>query len=310
MRRFVLATLLVLFAALPWTARGVSFDLNYSDPASDVVQLWGTNLTPVTDTAGNLVMNPFPDAVNIRWLRSAEDGANVTLTLETKGAIEDAANTSYEIRLYPRSDNATQFAVTYTNGTMSLDSNETAFVAVNLTGNSTITSTGPNPTLPNTLRLTIAKSLLGNITAWNIDATATKLGAPYAYRDFGWEVPGNPGSSPTQLTGVVTDRDTGVPLAGVNVSTELGGFWILTNATGEYALLVTPGNYTVTFSRDGYASSSATVTVLLGQAKALDMRLQAVPPPGFTASPALLLLLLLLAVVAVIVVAAVLRRRR
>lgn len=181
----------------PGIASAVSFNLNYSDPASDVVKLWTSNMTPVPTSTGDLTMSPFPDSVNLRWIRSANASANVNLTLEVQGDIANLDNTSYEIRLYTRADNASHFIVTYVNGATWLTSNATGFVPVDISGNSTISSTGPNPALQNALHIRVAKSLLGTITVWNMDATATQRGSTYTYRDFGWEVPGNPGSSPT-----------------------------------------------------------------------------------------------------------------
>ena len=188
---------LAALAGLSGLASAVSFDLNYSDPASDVVKLWTLNDTPVLTSTGNLTMSPFPDNVNLLWIRSANASANVTLTIEVKGSIANLDNTSYEIRLYTRSDNATHFTVTYLNGTTILTSNATGFTPRDLTGNSTITSTGPNPALKNTLKINVVKSLLGTTGAWNIDAFATQRGPTYTYRDYGWSLPGNPGSSPT-----------------------------------------------------------------------------------------------------------------
>ena len=187
---------LVALAASSSIASAVSFDLSYSDPASDVVKLWTLNMTPVPTPTGNLTLSPFPDSVNILRLASANASANVTLSLAVKGDIANIDNTSYEFRLYTRADNASHFTVTYVNGTTVLTSNATGFVPKDVSGNSTITSTGPNPTLQNTLRITVAKSLLGTIATWNIDATATQRGPTYTYRDFGWELPGNPGSTP------------------------------------------------------------------------------------------------------------------
>jgi len=188
---------LLVTAGIAGVASAVSFNLNYSDPASDVVKLWTVNMTPVLTPTGNLTMSPFPDSVNLLWIRSANASTSVNLTFETKGDIANLDNTSYEMRLYARADNASHFIVTYVNGTTVLTSNATGFVPVDISGNSTITATGPNPTLQNTLRITVAISLLGTIDVWNIDATATQRGPVYSYEDFGWEVPGNPGSAPT-----------------------------------------------------------------------------------------------------------------
>lgn len=197
MRILVPAVLLAL-AAMAVPSAGVSSTLNYSDPASDVVQLWSSNMTPVYNAGGEPVMSPFPDAINILWLRSSETsgGENVTLRVETKGSIADLSNTTYEFRLYSRADNASHFVVTYTNGVTVLGSNDTGFTPKDISRNSTISAIGPNPTIQNALTINVNKTLLGTIDAWNIDGIATQSGPTYTYRDFGWEVPGNPGSAP------------------------------------------------------------------------------------------------------------------
>jgi len=168
-------------------ASAVSFDRSYTDPASDVVELWASNMTPVL-TDGNVTMSPFPDSVNFLRLASADAGTDITLTIQVKGMIADLDNTSYQIRLYTRQDNATHFAVTHVNRTTTLASNATGFVPVDLSASTTI--------VQDTLSVRVAKSRLGIITAWEIDATATETGAVYAYVDYGWRIPGNPGSTP------------------------------------------------------------------------------------------------------------------
>jgi hypothetical protein len=178
------------------TPSAVSLWLNYSDPASDVVKLWTVNMTPVEASNGSWIFSVTPTSVNIRWIRSANSGGHVNLTLETVGDIASLDNTSYEFRLFTRADNASHYVVTYTNGTTLLTSNATGFTPVDISGNSTITAAGMNPTLKNALHISVAKSLLGTIDTWNIDGTATQLGTTYSYRDFGWEQPGNPGSTP------------------------------------------------------------------------------------------------------------------
>jgi len=53
------------------------------------------------------------------------------------------------------------------------------------------------------------------------------------------------------LSGVVTDADTGSPLSGVKVS--IDGLATYTNSSGVYAFEgLTPGSYTVTFEKDDY----------------------------------------------------------
>jgi len=199
MRPVLFVAMALAFAVLAnptVSAVTVNFNLSYSDPASDVVKLYSSNMTAVRAADGTLVMSPFPDTVNILRLSSADTGLNVTVSLELKGPVADLANTTYEFRLYTRADNASHFIVRYVNGVTTLASNATGFQTVNITGNSTISAAGTNPTLLNKLAVNVAKELLGNITVWNIDATATQIGATYSYRDFGWELPGNPGSAP------------------------------------------------------------------------------------------------------------------
>jgi len=188
---------LVALAVSAGIASAVSFDVSYSDPASDVVKLWTSNMTPVLTSGGNVTLSPSPDSVNFLRLASANASSDVRLTAQVKGSIANLANTSYEIRVYTRQDNASHFSVTYVNGAATLRSNATGFASVDVSGSTTITSTGPNPTLQNTLQVNLSKSLLGTLTSWNIDATAKQTGPTYTYEDFIWQVPGNPGSTPT-----------------------------------------------------------------------------------------------------------------
>ena len=74
----LLVSLLALESGIG-VASAVSFDRSYADPASDVVELWASNLTPVL-TDGNLTMSPFPDSVNALRLASADAGADIALT--------------------------------------------------------------------------------------------------------------------------------------------------------------------------------------------------------------------------------------
>lgn len=253
-------------------ALAVDYWKNYSDPASDVVKLYTSNMTPVV-VAGAFVMSPFPDSVNILWLRSGLSTNNVTVTVQVKGSIANLPNTTYEVRLYTRSDNSTHFILDYSNLTTTIRTNATGAHVTNITGNSTISSTGPNPTSQNTLTIRVAAALLGNVTTWNLDATATQLGTPYSYRDFGWDLPGNPGSTPTAFAGIVTDAATGAALAGVNVSVG-AGIYTTTNASGAYTLPVQPGTYNVTFSLGGYYTQTKQATVDLGTTATLSPQLQ------------------------------------
>ena len=53
------------------------------------------------------------------------------------------------------------------------------------------------------------------------------------------------------LSGVVTDAGTGIPLSGVLVT--INGLTTMTNVFGEYMFVgLTPGSYTITFEKEGY----------------------------------------------------------
>lgn len=251
-----------------------NFHLDYSDPASDVEQLWTSNMSAVTDANGDPIASPFPDPINIIWTRSANATvpANVTLTVETQGSIANRDDTSYEFQLFTEPTDASYFRVTYVNGTTTLDSTDAGFTPVDLTGNSTISSVGP-PTIQNRLRINVEKSHLGTITTWNVRLLALQTGPTYTYRDWGWELPGNPGSAPTIIEGVVSETGTGTALSSVNVSTDIGGYWTLTNATGGYSLSLAPGAYNVTFTRDGYATQTTQLTITTGETRQLDAQL-------------------------------------
>ena len=55
------------------------------------------------------------------------------------------------------------------------------------------------------------------------------------------------------LYGVVTDAQTGYPIEGVRV--EIAGVFIYTDSSGNYGFIgLTPGSYTITFSKAGYTT--------------------------------------------------------
>ncbi len=74
------------------------------------------------------------------------------------------------------------------------------------------------------------------------------------------------------LKGVVTDaHNPAVKLQGVRVTA--GGESAATDAQGCYTLTLKPGNYKVTFSKQGYASAEKSVTVRAGQTAAQDCQM-------------------------------------
>lgn len=280
-------------------ASAVNFVLNYSDPASDVFKLWTSNNTHVTDAAGFWILSPSPGTVNLIRLSSANAGTAVDVYVKVQTTITSSANTSYEARLYTRADNATHFIVTYRNGVTNMVTNHTGSPTWDLTTNTTVGALG-------WLGFSVSKAYLGNITAWNIDATAKQVQGTYTYEDYGWSQPGNPGSAPAFIQGHVTDASTHDGLAGVNVSTGAGGYFTKTNATGYYSLPAAPGTFSLTFSLSGYDSATKTVTVNYQQTQIVDASLS--KAAGVLSSP--WLWLAIVAVVVVVAVAAVIMLRR
>jgi thermitase len=80
-----------------------------------------------------------------------------------------------------------------------------------------------------------------------------------------------------EISGQVTDADTGSPLAGALVSD--GSRSAVSDAGGQYTLLNVPeGNRTVTASKFGYESQSSSTTVTAGQTAHADFTLNAAVP--------------------------------
>lgn len=288
----------------PFTLRAsaVNLNLSYSDPASDVAQMWASNDTHVTDAAGFWILSPSPGEVNLIRLTSTDASTSIDLALKVQTSIASRANVSYEIRMYSRADNRTHYWVDYVGGHASLTQNATGGKIVNMTSNVTISPAS-------TLNVVVSKALLGgaaNITAWNIDATSKEIGTTYWYEDFVWQQPGNPGSAPAFIQGRVTDASSGSGLAQVNVSTGSGGYYTTTNATGYYTLPAAPGNFTLTFSLAGYDSASKQVSVQYQQTQTVNAQLS---KPA-TLTDYLPWILIAVVVVAVAVVVVVLMRRR
>ena len=73
------------------------------------------------------------------------------------------------------------------------------------------------------------------------------------------------------LKGKVTDEDTGLPIEGALI--EANSHQTTTNSSGEYTLNLLPGNYTVTASKEGYYSSTATAEILANQTTTLNFQL-------------------------------------
>jgi thermitase len=83
------------------------------------------------------------------------------------------------------------------------------------------------------------------------------------------------------ITGSVTDAQDGSPIVGAAVSD--GTKTATTDASGEYTIAgVPPGDYEVTASKEGYESSTSSVTVVSGGSSVLDFSLNQNPPVSDT----------------------------
>jgi len=84
---------------------------------------------------------------------------------------------------------------------------------------------------------------------------------------------------PGSITGSVTDAEDGSPIAGAAVTD--GTRTATTDASGKYTIANVPaGSYEVTASKEGYHSSSLTVTVLSGSSAVANLSLTQVIVPG------------------------------
>jgi hypothetical protein len=191
-------SLIVVFALLlgfSFSAVGqidvIEYDLDYSDPASDVTWVFGN---------GSKVMMSEPKDVNIKWVRSEVQGMNetlkLTIELSSPGQIRTNNVTVYNINIYTTIDNASHFVVSYTNGTSTLGTNTTS-VLVNDSVQYSISD--------QEIYFIVNVSDLGSINYYNIDASAETREYQndtvgwVLKKDFGWEVSGNPGTIPDDV---------------------------------------------------------------------------------------------------------------
>ena len=283
-------------------AAAVNLNLNYSDPASDVFQMWTSNGSHVTDASGYWVMSPSPKEVNLIRLGSTDAGTSVDLYLKVQTLIASRPNVTYDISMYSRADNQTHYIFEYSFGRAILTQNRTNAAQVNMTANVTVAGSA--------FTVTVAEALLGgttNITAWNLDATSKEFAGNYTYEDFVWQQPGNPGSAPAFIQGRVTDAANGTGLSNVNVSTGTGGYFTTTNATGYYSLPAAPGTFNLTFSLSGYDSATKAVTVQYQQTQTVNAQLSKTSALG---ASLVWIVAAVIVVAAVALVAVLVRRRR
>ena len=184
----IVSVSILSFNALVVEAQDIDFDLSYSDPASDVTWVYENGTTE---------MKSEPKDVNIKWLRSELQPDNetlkLTIELSSPGEIRTDDATSYQVNIYTTDGNATHFIVNYSDGNCQLRTNTSA-TFINESVEYSIYG----------LRLDYFVSLseLGNITHYNIDASAetreyeNETVGWILKKDFGWEVSGSPGTTP------------------------------------------------------------------------------------------------------------------
>ena len=173
-------------------AQEIDYDLDYSDPASDVTWVYEN---------GTMETSSEPKDVNIKWIRSELQAGNETLKLSIElsspGVIRTDNATIYQINIYTTTGNASHFALKYTDGICKLGTNITESF-INETVDYSISG----------LRLDCFVNLseLGTVTHFNIDATAetreyeNETVGWILKKDFGWEISGSPGSTPDNGT--------------------------------------------------------------------------------------------------------------
>ncbi len=211
------------FNAQVVSAQDISFDLSYSDPASDVT--W-------TYENGTTEMKSEPKDVNIKWLRSElepnDDTLKLTIELSSPGVIRTDNITTYKINIYTTAENATHFIVNYSDGNCKLRTNTSA---------SFINESVEYSISGSELECFVSLSELGNITYYNIDATAetreyeNETVGWVLKKDFGWEVAGSPGSTPDDELDEeeegIFDANSNLCIAGIILAVILAAIIIL-----------------------------------------------------------------------------------
>jgi hypothetical protein len=164
----------------------IEYDLDYSDPASDVTWVYGN---------GSMENKGEPKDVNIKWVRSEPVGQTLKLTIElsSPGQIQTDEATSYMFNIYTTAGNQSHFVVNYSDGDCTLYTN-TSSTPVNSSVEYSING--------GDLVCFVNVSDLGTIESYNLDASAETVVYENATvgwvlkKDFGWAVPGNPGTAP------------------------------------------------------------------------------------------------------------------
>lgn len=74
------------------------------------------------------------------------------------------------------------------------------------------------------------------------------------------------------LTGTITDKKTGNPISGANVTA--GGSSYATVADGSYSLSIAPGSYNLVVSKSGYVTNTTAVSVTSGTTRTVNVALK------------------------------------
>jgi len=177
----------------------VNYELDYQDPAGDVLeynQTWHLK--------GTVDIYPY---IDLKWLKSNSDAdGNVVLRLEVKNnqIIEKSNLTSYVFRIFTTANNSTGYNVTYKNGTTTITDFDNT-IEDDLTAETSIINDNGEVLLVN-----ISKTYyLSNAVHFNIDAFTWKETGNHTYIDYISAVPGHPGATSDVVDGV---PDTGLPI--------------------------------------------------------------------------------------------------
>ena len=188
---FLAFVLLINLIASTGMGQAIDFDLDYSDPASDVRWIYEN---------GTSELKNEPKDVNIKWLRSKlqadDETLKLTIELSSPGQIRTDDATSYLFNIYTIAGNESHYIVNYSNGDCTLYTKTSA---------SLINQSVTHSISGQDLACFVNMSDLGNITYYNVDASAETreyVNATVGWvlkKDFGWEVSGSPGTTPEDV---------------------------------------------------------------------------------------------------------------
>ena len=81
-----------------------------------------------------------------------------------------------------------------------------------------------------------------------------------------------------KISGVVSDKNTGEPVATVSATLSPGGNSTVTGSDGSFEFVgLGPGEYTVNINKEGYNGNNKTVTVVAGQTTQAHLLIERIP---------------------------------